>query len=236
MMLQWVVFGITALFVLRRVPSAIRGENRGMFWALVLIALGMALSIPFFYQGVDSVLGGINLANLVLRFCVLAAFLIFGVKAAAAFKAPRAQRLIAGPVGFTALAVVVATLVVLFVLSDLPESSAALRAYEDQETVVAYAHCARLYQTYVAACLVPALFLSAADSRRRKYVRISAGLMSLGLSIFIIHALLSLAMWDVPGGAWERALPYAAVLSISLALALLWKDRKSTRLNSSHWE
>ncbi|MCC3268965.1 hypothetical protein MUG94_00620 [Arthrobacter gengyunqii] len=226
MTLQWVVFGVTALFALQRLPSAIRGENRGTFWAFVLIALGMALSIPFFYQTVDALLGGINLANLLLRFVVFAAFLILGVKAAAAFKAHRAGRLIAGPVGFTALGLAVAAVIILFVLSDLPESSAALRAYEDQDTVVAYAHCARLYQTYVAACLAPAMFLYAADSRHRSDVRFSAGLMSLGMSLFIVHALLSLALWDVHPGAWERTLPYAAVLVISIGLALMWNARR----------
>lgn len=226
MILQWVVLAITALLGLQRLPSAIRGENRGVFWVLVLMTLGMALSLPFFYLKADSLLGGMNVANLLLRFIVFAAFFILGVKVTAAFKIPRAQRLIAGPVGFSVLGLVVAAVTVFFALSEMPESSTALRAYEDQDTVASYGDAARLYQTYVAACLAPALSLCAADSRRRTDIRVSAGLMSLGLSVFIIHALLSLAVWDLPRGAWDRTLPYAAVLAISVALALMWNARR----------
>ena len=226
MTLQLTAFVFTVLFCLQRLPSAIRGENRGMFSALLLMAVGMALSIPFFYLRVDSLLGGMNIANLLLRFSVFGAFLIFGMKAASAFNAPRAQRLIAGPVGFCVLGLAAATVTVFFVLSDLPDSSTALRAYEGQDTVAAYADTARLYQTYVAACLAPALFLCAADSRRRGEIRISAGLMSLGMTAFVVHALLSLALWNLSRGWWDRTLPYAAVLAISIALALVWNVRR----------
>ena len=226
MTLQVMAFGATVVFCLQRLPAAIRGENRGMFAALVLMAFGMALSIPFWYLRIDSLLGGINIANLLLRFSVFAAFIILGTKAAAAFNAPRAQRLIAGPVGFFVLGLAAAAVAVFFVLSDLPASSTALRAYEGQGTVAAYGDAARLYQAYVAACLAPALFLCAADSRRRFDIRISAGLMSLGMSTFGVHALLSLAVWDLPRGAWWDRLPYVAVLVISIALALIWNVRR----------
>lgn len=226
MTLQLMAFGLTVLFGLQRLPAAIRGENRGMFYALSLMALGMALSIPFIYLSVDSLLGGVNIANLVLRFIVFAAFLILGTKLAAAFSAPRAQRLIAGPVGFFVLGLAAAAVIVFFILSDLPESSAALRAYEDQDTVAAYGDIARLYQTYVAACLAPALFVRAADSRMRTDIRISAGLMSLGLSTVIVHTLLSLAVFGLPRGAWDRTLSYGAVLVVSIGLALIWNVRR----------
>ncbi len=226
MTLQWVVLGITAFLALQRLPSAVRGENRGMFWAMFAVTLAVALSIPFFYLHLDSLLGGMNIANLLLRFCVFTAFLILGVKVTAAFNAPRAQRLISGPAGFFVLAVFVGVVTVFFVLSDLPESSTALRAYEDQSTVAAYGDTARLYQAYVAACLAPALFVCAVDSRRRADIRISAGLMSLGMSAVVIHTLLSLGVWNLPRGAWDRLLPYSAVLVISTALAMMWNARR----------
>ncbi|MBO0896794.1 hypothetical protein [Arthrobacter sunyaminii] len=229
MTLQWVVLGTTAFLALQRLPSAIRGENRGMFWAMATITLAVALSIPFFYLQVDSLLGGRNIANLLLRFSVFATFLILGVKVTSAFTAPRAQRLISGPVGFIVLGMVVAAVTVLFALSDVPESSTALRAYADQGTVAAYGDTARLYQMYVAACLAPALFLCAVDSRRRRDIRISAGLMSLGMSSVVLHALLSLAAWNLPRGAWDRILPYSAVLVISIALAMMWNARRTEK-------
>lgn len=226
MILQWIAFGVSVFFALLRVPGAVRGENRGMFFALILLAAAMGLSIPAIYLPVDSVLGGVNVANLIIRYCIFAVLLILGLKTAAAFSAPRTQRLIAGPVGLAVLGIASAAVAVLFILSDLPESSTALAAYWDQDTVNAYGDISRLYQVYVVSCLIPPLFLCAVDSARRPDIRLSAGLLSLGLSVVFVHSLLILSVWNLQLVLWDRILPYSAVIVISMGLALIWNSRR----------
>lgn len=226
MILQWIALGVSVFFALLRLPGAVRGENREMFFALILLAAAMGLSIPAIYLPVDSVLGGVNVANLLIRYCIFAVLLILGMKGAAAFNAPRAQRLIAGPVGLAVVGVASAAVAVLFVLSDLPESSTALAAYWDQDTVNAYGDISRLYQAYVVSCLVPPLFLCAADSARRPDIRLSAGLLSLGLGVVFVHSLLILSVWNLQLVVWDRILPYSAVIVISIGLALIWNSRR----------
>lgn len=226
MTMQWVAFGLSAFFALLRFPAAARGENRGMFFALVLLALAMALSIGPIYLAVDSVLGGVNVTNLVIRYSVFAVLLITGAKLAAAFNAPRAGRLIAGPLGLTVVGLISAVVGVLFVASDLPDSSPALSAYWDQATVTAYGDTSRLYQAYVAACLVPSLVLSSADRRRRADIRMSAGLLSLACVVIVVHSLLLVSLWDFELVVLDRILPYAAVIAFSTGLALIWNSKR----------
>lgn len=226
MTLQWAAFGITALFGLLRLPGAIRGENRGICAALLLLSLAMALSIPFFYLSLDSFLGGVNVANLVLRYSLFAVLLILGLKTAAAFDSSYARLLIAGPVGRCVLAASVVLVTVFFCLSDLPESSTALKAYWHQETVHAYGDSAGFYPVYIGSCLAPALFACAADSRRSNDIRTSAGLMALGLSALVIHSVLSLGVLRLDLGIWDRLLPYGAVIVVALGLALLWNSQR----------
>ncbi len=226
MTLQWAALGATLFFALLRVPGAIRGENRGMFSALILLSAAMALSIPFFYLPVDALLGGVNLANLLLRYLLFAVLLILGLKAAAAFQAPLAARLIGGPAGILVLTAATVAVAVFYGLSDLPESSTALADYWDQDTVHAYGDSSRLYQIYVGACLVPSLFGSAAAFRRPAGIRLSAALLALGLSTAVIHSVLSLTVVNPDIGVWDTVLPYSAVIMVSLGLALLWNSHR----------
>lgn len=226
MTLQWAAFGITALFGLLRLPGAIRGENRGICAALILLSCAMALSIPFFYLSVDSLLGSVNVANLLLRYILFTVLLILGLKAAAAFESPRARWLIGGPVGLCVLAAAVVLVAVLFFLSDLPESSTALEAYRGQTTVLAYSDAGRLYTAYIAGCLVPSLTAFSMDSQRRGDIRLSAGLIALGMASVVVHTLLSLTAWGLERGLWDIVLNYAAVIVVALGLALLWNSQR----------
>jgi hypothetical protein len=226
MTLQWAALGAALFFALLRVPTAIRGDNRGMFYALIFLSAAMALSIPYFYLPVDSLLGGVNAANLLLRYLLFAVLLILGLKAAVAFQAQLAARLIGGPVGMIVLAACAVSVAVLYVLSDLPESSTALAAYWDQDTVHAYGDSARLYQIYVGACLVPSLVGSAAASRLPADIRVSAALLALGLAASVIHSALSLAAINPNIGVWDTVLPYSAVIVVSLGLGIMWNARR----------
>ncbi|GAA3291999.1 hypothetical protein ACFFON_00570 [Arthrobacter citreus] len=226
MTLQWVAMGAAFFFALLRVPGALRGENRGMFYALLLLSAAMALSIPTFYLPVDSLLGGVNAANLLLRYLLFAVLLILGLKAAAAFQAPLAARLIGGIPGLLVLAAATVAVAVFYWLSDLPESSTALAAYWDQDTVHAYGDSSRLYQAYVSACLVPSLLGSAVAPRRPAGIRVSAGLLALGFATAVIHSVLSLAVVNLDLGVWDTVLPYSAIIVLCLGLGLMWNSHR----------
>ncbi len=236
MILQWLAFGISAFFAALRIPGAVRGENRAMFFALLLLSAAMGLSIPAVYLPVDSLLGGVNVANLIIRFSIFGVLLILGMKGAAAFSASRAKRMISGPVGLAVVGAVSVAVTVLFVISDLPESSTALAAYWDQDTVNAYGDTSRLYQMYVVSCLIPSLVVCAADSSRRPDIRLSAGLLSWGLSIVFIHSLLILSVWNLQLVVWDRILPYSAVIIVSAGLAIIWNSgrREKRRTPQGH--
>lgn len=217
--IQLTALALSSLFALLRLPGALQGRNRGMFACMVLIALAMALSLPGFYDPVDALLGGRNLANLALRLALYAVFVILGVKAAAAFGARWSRKLIIGPVGLAVLGLTAGLTVYLFALSDVPVSSTGLQAYEKQATVQAYASLGRLYPGYVAACLcVPAL-MAAANPRLRVLRRIGAGLFGIGLVLVFVFSVLQEMVYL---GVFTALVPFTAVILVTLGLTAMW--------------
>ena len=204
---------------LLRLPGALRGRNRGMFACLLLIALAMALSLPEFYDTVDAWLGGRNLANLVLRLTLYAVFVILGVKTAAAFGAPRARKLIIGPIGLAVLALAVGLTVFFFAASDLPVSSAGLWKYADQPTVQSYASVGRLYPGYVAACVCFPALAAAVNPGLRYLHRAGAGLVGSGLAVVVVFSALRELFYL---GVYGLILPFSAVILVSLGLFTVW--------------
>ncbi len=80
--LQWGTLIICSVVLLLRVPDAIHGRNRTVFWILVLATLCSLLSVSGPYEAIDAALGGWNLTHLILRFLVLAAVLLVGLRVA----------------------------------------------------------------------------------------------------------------------------------------------------------
>ena len=216
---QITALGLSSLFALLRLPGALRGQNRGMFACMALIALAMALSLPGFYNVADGLLGGRNLANLVLRLSLYAVFVILGVKGAAAFGAGRARKLIVGPIGLVVLALTVGVTVYLFAASDLPASAAGLTAYDNQSTVQSYASVGRLYPGYVAACLVIPALMAAGNRRLRVLWRVGAGSLGFGLFLVVLFSVLEELIYL---GVFTLLLPFAAVILVTVGLAVMW--------------
>ncbi|HEV7167057.1 MAG TPA: hypothetical protein VGN49_03715, partial [Micrococcaceae bacterium] len=165
--LQWVALGLCVACAAWRLPAAIRGRNASLFWAFLLIAIAVGLSLPAIYLPVDGLLGGRNFANLILRFALYAIFFILAAKIAAAYRSPRAQRLIRGPIGIAALLLICVGTVVPFLLSDLPVSSTGLAKYLDQVPVGFYIAAGRLYPAYAAACLIVPTAVASRSARTR---------------------------------------------------------------------
>jgi len=216
-------FVLSSLFALFRLPDAIRGRNRSIFFCMVLIAISMGLSLPLFYEFVDPLLGGMNLANLLLRYALYGVFVILGLRAAAAFGAEWVRRLIIGPVGLGVLGVIVVLTAGFFVASDIPVTSTGLLDYEDQVTVEVYGMLGRLYPGYVAACVCAPALAAARNSRYRMPHRVGAGLFGAGLAIVVFFSALTLV---AEIGVFMLLLPFSAVILVTLGLTVMWISRR----------
>lgn len=230
-MIQWAALGLCAVGTAVRVPGLREGRGRTMFVALLLLTVAVGLSIDPIYLAVDGALGGVNVANLMLRMALYAVFLLLGIRTAAAFGSARARRLIVGPVGLFIVALTVSATLYFFVSSELGGSSTGLRAYEDQGTVQQYAAVGRLYPGYVAACLVLPAALSAFDRQARTIHRIACALIACGFTLVVVFVLLRLTSLDLMH--WDIVLPFSAILLTVLGLCLIWASRAVGRKGRS---
>ena len=223
-MLQWSTLGVCGVLTLARVPSALRGENRSLFAIFALMTLAILLSIDGPYGAVDQALGGLNIANLVLRFIIFAAIFFLGFRLARGFSADDALRLITGPVGIAVAAAASAAVVAVFLMMDTAGSSAGLVALaakggRNAALVEYYGAAGRLYPAFITVALFPAM-LRTLRSGLPVLVRASAGLLALGT----VATSLSLLSPVIPPslGFMRFVLNYSAVLCIVLGLSLIW--------------
>ncbi len=228
--LQWVALGLCVACAAWRLPAAIRGRNASLFWAFLLIAIAVGLSLPAIYLPVDGLLGGRNFANLILRFALYAIFFILAAKIAAAYRSPRAHRLIRGPIGIAALLLICVATVVPFLLSDLPVSSTGLAGYH-QFTIELYVIAGRLYPAYAAACLIrPTARASRSAATWRAGT--SAGLICAAFCMVVLLTLLQVATFRATapiGGLlmFMNIISYGAIIFLAVGLALVWLSIRS---------
>lgn len=228
-LIQWIVLASCIVFALLRLPDAVRGRGRSIFAAMVLLVVAVGLSLPQIYLPVDALLGGINIANLIIRLSLFAIFVLLGIRIAGAFRSPRTRWLIVGPLGLAVLGAVVAVTVVFFVLSDLPESSTGLTAFRDQDTVQLYAEAGRLYPGYVAACLVLPAVKGLMDPAGRLAHRTASALLAVGFGTVVVFAAVRLLAGDHLG-VWEVLLPFGSILLVVSGLIVIWASRRRTEL------
>lgn len=221
---QWLALVLCVVFAAVRLPDAVRGRGRSVFAVLVLLAVAVALSLPPIYLFVDGLLGGANVANLLIRFSMYAIMLLLGVRGAAAFGSTRALTLIRGPVGIAAVGLTVVVTVILFTLSDLPGSSTGLRAYADQVTVHWYSHMGRIYPSYVGACLVGPAIANAWNPSARVIHRAAAALMAVGFIMALAHTVVKLT--GIRTGAADLILPFGAIVLVTTGLTMIWLSRR----------
>ena len=213
---QWGALVASAVFALIRLPLAVKGRNPMLFWALVLTAVGVAISIPSIYLPFDALLGGTNYANLILRFAVYGVMFMIGSISAAAFRAPQARRLILGRPGLVVLAVTAVATTVLFLLCDLPVSSPGLYGYPEQYLLWVYAMVGRIYPAYICACLVVPAFRAAAHGRRPALLRGGSALIGISLAEVVLWSALGITRWPI--GVWDYVLPHSAVILLAIGL------------------
>ena len=225
--LQWSTLALCGLVTVARIPSALRGENRTLFCIFALMTFAILLSIEAPYVAVDQVLGGVNIANLVLRFVIFAAILCVGIRVTRGFGAAGAYRLLTGRAGMAVLALISLTVVVMFLLMDTEGSSAGLQAVSAKGGTNAllveyYGAAGRAYPAYVSLVLLPAMVRAVRSSLPRP-IRIAALLLAVG-GIAIAVTLFFPAM-PATWGPGQFVINYTAVLCFVVGLALIWLAR-----------
>ena len=229
--LQWTTLAVCAVLAAFRVPSALRGENKSLFFIYALLALGLLLSIDAPYVAVDRVLGGMNLANLLLRFIVFGAIFALGLRIARGFGAEDALRLITGPPGIAFAGAASAAVVVVFLMMDTAGSSAGMMGVYDKDArnaalVEFYGAAGRLYPAFIMLALLPAM-VRAVRSRLPVLVRLSAALLAAGS----VAMTLTLSSPVIPASLAHLrfVFNYTAVLCLLVGLALIWVSKATAR-------
>jgi hypothetical protein len=225
--LQWSTLAICGVVAAARVPSALRGENRALFYIFALMTLAILLSIEAPYVAIDQALGGMNVANLVLRFVVFGAIYFVGIRITKGFGAADAYRLITGWVGMTVLALISVAVAGLFLLMDSTGSSSGLHSISlkggpNAILVEYYGAAGRAYPAYVALVLLPTM-VRAVLSGLPVLVRLAAFLLALGAVTTSLAPL-----FPVAPPQWSPAkfvINYTAVLCFVTGLTLIWAGR-----------
>ena len=229
--LQWTTLAVCSLAAIARIPSALRGENRSLFFVYAFMTVAILLSIKAPYLAVDSVLGGTNLANLLLRFIIFGTVFALGLRIARGFGADDALRLITGPPGIVFAGAASVAVVVVFLMMDTAGSSAGLIEVYDKDArnaalVEYYGAAGRLYPAYITLALLPAM-VRTVRSRLPGLVRLSAALLATG-SVAITLSLLSPVI--PPSLAYLRfVFNYTAILCLLVGLAMIWLSKAVAR-------
>ncbi len=217
--LQWTAFAVCLICTAWRLPAMVRGHNRGLFWALVMASISVALSIPALYLPIDALLGGENLANVVLRMSLFAVFYLLSAKVAAAYNSPFSLKLIRGPLGLTALTICALGILISYFLSDVHGSSTGLTGFDDQRSVAAYVWFGNAYTAYAAACLV-APTAQAALSHRPPLERAAAASLSIGF--LLVVSTVPLRLLPLQDGPLIKLVSFASILFVAAGLVTVW--------------
>jgi hypothetical protein len=229
--LQWSTLAVCSVVAAARIPSALRGQNRSLFYIFVLATVAIMLSIPQPYTAIDSRLGSENYTNLILRFVIYATIFLTGRAIAKAFDDTSSMRRLTGPLGMGVLGVIMVATVVLFLLADTTGTSTGLndlpgRSGQNAVLINLYAAAGRLYPAYVAACLLPAT-LKAVGQTWPAAVRFGAALLSLAFVALILGSFFPLI--PAPLVFLQPLINYTAVLALILGLTSIWVGKIAVR-------
>lgn len=217
--LQWATCAVVTVLVATRIPAFLRGRNRLMFWLMILLDLAVLLSIEGPYLAIDRLLGGFNVANLLLRFVIYGFCLLLAVRVARAFSGFRAERLLLGPLGLGLLAVCSGILIASFILSNLTTSRVGFSTTTLQLWPAVYGTAGRLYPTFTGIALLPAL---AAAVRRPglRLLRSAAALLAGGYALLAVSNIITVLPPEAL--AISQSINYGTILLLCAGLALVW--------------
>ncbi|MGN7253081.1 hypothetical protein [Arthrobacter sp. SAFR-014] len=222
--LQWTTLIACCTAALSRVPNLARRKNRSMFFIFALMTLAVLLSIKGPYLAIDGLLGGTNIANLLLRFIIFGAIFFLGLRIATGFGDEQGLRLLRGKAGTLAFGLTSIALLVPFILMDTSGSSVGMTAVNTGNAwnavlVQYYAAAGRAYPAYVCLVLLPGM-LRAFRSSLPAVLRASALLLAVGCAAIAVTLLFPIMPPAV--GFLKFVINYTAILCFVVGLALIW--------------
>jgi len=194
---------VCLVVVIVKLPRAIRGGGRVSTGGMAALCGGLLLTIPAVYLVVDGWLGGINLANVLVRAFVFIAASAMAVALSRSFNAPSVELFVLSWKGATVLAVSVAAEVIFLLLAH-PEGSAAGLPTEGRDELFFawYATVGYLYPAYLSCLLIVPLVRY--GMRRQLGVLIRMGCWSmavaLGCIVFLAAVFAAQALGTVATG------------------------------------
>lgn len=217
--LQYIALVACAVSTIVRTPAALRGRGLPLWTCFALMTVSVALSIPDIYGPVDAVLGGINIANVILRTALYVVFCALGIAISKTFDSMHVEWLISGRPGLWVLGLAMGLTFCAFALGggaggDLDTSTPA---------GLIYGMTWRFYLAYVAVCLLVMLLPVAFDARRRDVYRWSASLLSIGFALVCIMPFAMMAA--LVGGGEEtlvKIISYSSILFVAAGLGMVW--------------
>ncbi|MGK9149516.1 hypothetical protein KXS11_17915 [Plantibacter flavus] len=180
------LFAVGCVVLVTKLPRLLRGEGTNAFVATLLLTLAIGLAIPQPYLVIDRLLGGHNVANLILHLMLTAAFFFIGLGLADAHLGERARRLIKGPVGLVVLALVLGLTILFFALSDTSDSASGMSAVDRQWTITAYGTMGRVYPAFIALAIIPPMAAAVANQKRSRSLRVVSALQVAAFSITVL--------------------------------------------------
>ncbi|WP_202567626.1 hypothetical protein [Agreia sp. COWG] len=191
------------------------------------MALFFALPEP--YSLVDSLMGGQNYLNLVVRGATFLAFLALGISLAQVYGAGNSMW-VTGRLGISVLILAVAASVVSFMMASHAHSDAGLTDY-DTLSVRVYAAIGKIYPAYIAAAFFVPVWKVAGTSGFARRVRWSSGFLGLALGGTLASASGQILACWFPGPLTQQLASNAAYTSVVFFMVglLLLNTRRWSR-------
>lgn len=234
-----VLFAVGCVVLLSKLPRLFRGEGVNAFAATLLLTLSIGLAITQPYLVIDRLLGGHNVANLILHLMLTAAFFFIGLCLADAHLGKGARRLIRGPLGMVVLASVIVLTILFFVMSDTSDSGTGMSAVDRQWTITAYGAMNRVYPAFIGLAIIPSMVAAVANRKRSRSLRMFSALQVVAFSIAVL-TLPILALEFIPGvdvGSVYTVPTWVAVgcfLAGALGLELARRQGKDRQVAEEH--
>ncbi|NUP75218.1 MAG: hypothetical protein HOQ07_11310 [Sinomonas sp.] len=224
--LQWLTCAVVTVLVIVRLPAFVRGTNRLMFGLMAFLDLAVLLSIEAPYLAVDSLLGGRNVANLLLRFIIYGFALLLAIRVARAFAGYRAERALVGPWGLGFLAVCSGGLVLTFVMTNMTTSRVGFATDGLELWPAVYGTLGRVYPTFTGLAVMPAL-LATAGRRGPVLLRTAAAALAAGYALLAVSNIITVLPNEAT--AFSQVINYGTILLVCVGLTLVWISSLNVR-------
>lgn len=220
--IQWTALIVCLICVALRTPAAWRGRSVPLYAAFVLASAMVALGIEPIYAATDSCLGGVNIANLLLRLTSFALFLLLGKIVARVYVGSMsAEWLIAGRPGLWVCGLASGLTLGAFLLGAFSHGSGQLA---QNAASVVYTLTWRFYLAYVCASLLSVIVPVVFDISRADSFRWSAILQGIGYTMVFLIPFATLAKYDMirDPDHFICILIYGSVIFVASGFTVAW--------------